>query len=190
MNTAQGAWLLAFVLAAGLIFATAPSQARRDGPARTERVDMVVIHSTGGPTCDLRTGRPIWVDAGTMAPNLRLIEAHPTLGIHYMIDRDGTLHTSVPEDQLAHHVFRYSQRSIAVELINDGDGRDPFPPAQIDAVVRLLRDIVQRRQIPRAGIVRHSDFDTAALPCDPKQRRKVDPGAAYPHEGVLDRVFG
>jgi N-acetylmuramoyl-L-alanine amidase len=165
------------------------AQARRDGPPRGRAIDMVVIHSTGGPTCDAATGRPVWVKAGTLDDNLRHIEAHPRLGIHYMIDRDGTLRASVPEDQVAHHVFTHSSRSIAIELINDGDGVDPFAEAQLAALVTLLRDIVQRRDIRRDGVVRHSDLDRALLPCDRTQRRKVDPGPAYPHQAVLDRVF-
>ena len=164
------------------------AQARKTGAIRTQPIDMVVVHSTGGPTCDAATGKPIWVSAGTLDDNLRHIEAHPVLGIHYMIDRDGTLRTSVPEGQVAHHVYSFSQRSIAIELINDGDGRDPFPEAQITSLVKLLRDIRQRHAIPREGIKRHSDLDTAPLPCDKTQRRKVDPGSAFAYESVLDRV--
>ncbi len=180
---------LAGALAAMLVLASGPADARRTGHPRSEAIDTVVIHSTGGPTCDPATGRPVWIGAGTMEDNLRHIEAHPTLGVHYMIDRDGTLRASVPEDQVAHHVFRHSGRSIGIELINDGDGRDAFPAAQIDALVALLRDIAQRRAIPRSGIVRHSDLDIAPMPCDRTQRRKVDPGNAYPHLDVLERVF-
>ena len=135
------------------------------------------------------TGRPLWVRAGTLDDNLRLIEAHPVLGIHYMIDRDGTVRASVPEAQVAHHVYRFSERSIAIELINDGDGLDPFAQAQLSALVELLHDISKRRGIKRDGVKRHSDLDHARLPCDRTQRRKVDPGAAYPHEAILDRVF-
>jgi hypothetical protein len=175
--------------ALALALASAPALARKTGPARTQPIDMVVIHATGGPTCDANTGQAIWVTAGTLEDNLRTIEAHPTLGIHYMIDRDGTLRTSVPEHQVAHHVLTHSARSIAVELVNDGDGRDPFATAQIDALVALLKDIVRRHGITRAGIVRHSDLDRSILPCAPEQRRKVDPGDAYPHHAVLDRVF-
>ena len=163
--------------------------ARRTGAARTQAIDMVVIHSTGGPTCDAGTAKPMWVGAGTLEENLRRIEAHPVLGIHYMIDRDGRVRASVPEDQLAHHVYSVSGRSIAIELINDGDGRDPFAQAQLSALVELLRDIAKRRGIRREGIKRHSDLDHAMLPCDRTQRRKVDPGAAYPHEAILQRVF-
>ena len=180
--------------AAGLVFtslavAVGGAMARRSGAERTQAIDMVVIHSTGGPTCDAGTGKPIWVRAGTLDDNLRLIEAHPVLGIHYMIDRDGSVRTSVPEGQVAHHVYSVSGRSIAIELINDGDGRDAFAEAQLSALVELLRDIKQRRGIRRDGIKRHSDLDHGRLPCDTTQRRKVDPGAAYPHEAILERVF-
>jgi N-acetylmuramoyl-L-alanine amidase len=159
------------------------------GSMRSEPVDMIVIHSTGGPTCDEATGKPVWVKAGSLDEDLRNIEANPKLGIHYMIDRDGTVRTSVPEDRFANHVFTYSGRSIAIELVNDGDGHDPFPKAQIDALVKLLKDITRRRGIVREGIKRHSDLDHGMLWCDRKQRRKVDPGAAFPFQAVLDRVF-
>jgi N-acetyl-anhydromuramyl-L-alanine amidase AmpD len=129
------------------------------------------------------------VGGGSLNDNLTLIEAHPKLGIHYMIDRDGTVRASVPENQKAHHVLHYSDRSIAIELINDGDGSDPFPEAQLASLVNLLRDIKQRRGIRRDGIKRHSDLDHAKLPCDRTQRRKVDPGAAFPYATILDRVF-
>ncbi len=165
------------------------AEARRIGFVRTQVIDMVVIHSTGGPTCDVRTGKPIWVGAGTLEENMRNIEADPKLGIHYMIDRDGTLRASVPEDEVANHVFHFSGRSIAIELINDGDGLDPFPEAQLASLVKLLRDIKQRRGIKRDGIKRHSDLDHALLYCDKTQRRKVDPGVAFPFASILDRVF-
>lgn len=172
-----------------LTFSASNAEARRTGSMRTHAIDMVVIHSTGGPTCDANTGKPIWVSAGTLEENLKQIEANRNLGIHYMIDRDGTVRASVPEDQMVHHVFHYSQRSIAIELINNGDGIDPFPEAQLTALVNLLRDIKQRRGMKRDGIKRHSDLDHAKLPCDNTHRRKVDPGAAFPYAAILDRVF-
>ena len=180
----------ALALLAVAACASGPAQARTTGGPRTQPVDMVVIHSTGGPTCDAQN-RPIWVPGGELEDNLRVIGAHPTLGIHWMIDRDGTVRASVPESQVAYHVLKYSRRSIAVELINDGDGRDPFPPAQINALVDLLHGVLQRNpHIARAGVVRHSDVDLGHMPCAPERRRKVDPGDAYPHAEVLQRVFG
>ena len=180
--------MIVLVLAALTVMAN-DAEARRAGKVRTEAIDMVVIHSTGGPTCDAASGKLIWVSAGTLAENIRQIEADPRLGIHYMIDRDGTLRASVPEDDAVHHVFHYSGRSIAIELINDGNGRDPFPDAQLASLVTLLSDIKQRRGITRDGIKRHSDLDHAWLSCDSTQRRKVDPGAAFPFKSILNRVF-
>ena len=79
------------VVLAALTVTANDAEARRTGNVRTQAIDMVVIHSTGGPTCDATTGKPIWVEADTLEENLRNIEADPKLGIHYMIDRDGTL---------------------------------------------------------------------------------------------------
>lgn len=171
------------------VFLVGEAEARRHGKMREVVIDMVVIHSTGGPTCDAQTGKYIWVGAGTLAENIKNIEADRNLGIHYMIARDGSLRSSVPEEEMVHHVFHYSGRSIAIELVNDGDGRDPFPEAQLASLVKLLRDIKDRRGIKRTGIKRHSDLDHALLPCDKTQRRKVDPGAAFPYEFILERVF-
>jgi N-acetylmuramoyl-L-alanine amidase len=109
-----------------LTLLTAPAndaQARRNGSLRTEAIDMVVIHSTGGPTCDSQTDRPVWIGAGSLKDNLHKIESDPNLGIHYMIDRDGTLRASVPEEQMVHHVYHYSGRSIAIELNKEPRGK-------------------------------------------------------------------
>lgn len=190
MRTVTQGWryaLAALVLTACI---ASPAHARRSGAQRTQPVDLVVIHSTGGPTCNAQ-GQPIWVPAGELTENLRHIEAHPRLGIHWMIDRDGRTRASVPEHQVAHHVLTHSRHSIAIELINDGDGRDPFPPAQIDALVTLLQGIAQRHPgVTRRSIQRHSDLDRSRMPCAPERRRKVDPGPAYPHQEVIERAFG
>ena len=106
-----------------------------------------------------------------------------------MIDRDGTRMRSVPEDEVAHHVFGHSARSVAIELINDGDGIDPYPAAQLNTVTGLIYDIANRRDVARQGIKRHSDLDVGVMPCDRSQRRKGDPGAAFPFEAVLDAAF-
>jgi N-acetyl-anhydromuramyl-L-alanine amidase AmpD len=165
-----------------------PADAKRTGALRTH-VDMVVIHSTGGPKCDEKTNHVVWVKGGELETNMRFIEAHPVLGIHYMVGSNGELRRSVPENQIGHHVMGHSERSIAIELVNDGDGIDPFSDAQLQTLIDLLRDINKRWNIPRQRVVRHSDLDRSMLPCSPKQRRKVDPGPAFPYERVLDAVY-
>jgi N-acetyl-anhydromuramyl-L-alanine amidase AmpD len=189
-DPARRAAIVALTFAAATMLVATDAAALRSGPRRTRAIDTVVIHSTGGPTCDAKTGKPVWIGAGTLDEDLRNIEANPKLGVHYMIDRDGTVRSSVPEDRIANHVFHYSGQSIGIELINDGDGRDPFPEAQLAALVGLLKDITHRHHITREGIQRHSDLDHGLLACDRTQRRKVDPGAAFPFAAVVDGVFG
>ena len=185
----QRKYTLIWLFLTALTIQASDAEARRNGCLRKETIDMVVIHSTGGPTCDTRTDKPVWIGAGTLAENLLKIEANPNLGIHYMIDRDGSLRSSVPEEQMVHHVLHYSGRSIAIELINDGDGIDPFTDAQLASLVNLLRDIKQRRGIKREDIKRHSDLDHGRMSCDKTQLRKVDPGSAFPYKSILDQVF-
>jgi N-acetyl-anhydromuramyl-L-alanine amidase AmpD len=175
-------------LAAALLTLCTTTWAVKSGPVRRVPLQLIVIHTTGGPVCDA-AGRPAWVGAGSLRENIATIEAHPRLGIHYMIDRDGTTVSSVPEGRIAHHVFRHSEASIAVELVNDGDGVDPFPPAQLDALVELLRGLVQRHRLAPAAVKRHSELDFGRLPCAPERRRKVDPGRAFPMQEVLRRVY-
>jgi N-acetyl-anhydromuramyl-L-alanine amidase AmpD len=171
-----------------LLAACESAWAVKSGPLRKTLPDMIVIHATGGPTCNAQ-GEPIWVRAGELQENLEAIERHPTLGVHYMIDRDGRIVSSVPEDRVAHHVFTFSARSIGIELVNDGDGLDPFPEPQLEALVGLIRGLGRKYGITAGNVKRHSDLDRARLPCAPERRRKVDPGEAFPLERVVRRAF-
>ena len=75
--------------------------------------------------------------------------------------------------------------SIGIEIVNPGeetlaDGTrafTPYPPAQIDLLVRLVRDIVDRHQIKPERILGHSDI---------APQRKIDPGAAFPWRRLAD----
>lgn len=179
---------LALTLSLGALWQ--PVLARTNGPARTQPVDMVVLHATGGPSCN-DFDQPIWVRAGTFEGDVRATNAHPRLGVHWMIARDGRTAASVPESEIANHTAGFNRRSIGVQLVNDGDGLDPFPTPQIDALIGLLQGIVRRHpDVHRDGVVRHSDLDTDPLRCAPERRRHPGPGAAFAYPQVLDAVFG
>jgi N-acetyl-anhydromuramyl-L-alanine amidase AmpD len=111
----------------------------------------------------------------------------PIISIHYMVGRDGAVATGVPETIAATHASGWNQRSIGIELVNNGDGRDPFPPPQIAALVRLVQAIRQRHPaITPARVLRHSDVDRSTFsetrhgPGCGAFRRKEDPGPAFP----------
>lgn len=68
--------------------------------------------------------------------------------------------------------------SVGIEIVNPGykdtpAGRvyHPFPQAQIDRLIVLLKDIVARHQIPPENILGHSDIAPT---------RKQDPGPLFP----------
>jgi hypothetical protein len=174
--------------------------AKPGGHARGRAVDTIIVHALGGPDC--RSGRRFYRtvegDAQTwMATFNRL----PIISIHYMVGRDGAVAAGVPEAIAATHASGWNQRSIGIELVDNGDGHDPFPPAQIGALVRLVQGIRERHPaITAARVLRHSDVDHSTFsearhgPGCGAFRRKEDPGprlsVAAVHGGDRARVHG
>lgn len=140
------------------------------------RVDLLVIHYTA---LDFATSLRVLTESGVSS--------------HYLVDVDPpTIYRLVDEDRRADHagVSFWRQRhllntsSIGIEIVNPGyedtpEGRRwfPFPKAQIDAVVALVRDIVRRWQIPPERVLGHGDIAPG---------RKVDPGPLFPWKRLAD----
>ena len=127
---------------------------------------MVVLHYTG-----MRTAAEALE---------RMCDPAAEVSAHYMIDEDGTVIRLVNEEKRAWHAGRSSWRgvtdinsaSVGIELVNPGHewGYRPFPDAQMDALLPLLADVIDRHDIPRANVVGHSDIAPA---------RKSDPGELF-----------
>lgn len=161
--------------------ACAPLPQRPDIPTRWQpspnfnarQADMVVIHHTGSDSVERA---------------LRVL-ADPALKVsaHYLVGRDGSIYQLVDERARAWHAGKASwgavsdvnSASLGVELDNDGD--EPFPPAQIAALIELLSDVKRRHGIPTANFVGHSDV---------APRRKVDPSRHFPWRELAARGFG
>jgi N-acetylmuramoyl-L-alanine amidase len=127
---------------------------------------------------------------------------------HYYIDRDGRIECWVPDTRIAHHTRGWNPVSIGIELVNLGrypdwlDSRrqqmdEPYPDAQVDALLVLLAELRARLPALR-GIAGHEDLDLTEVPSsdDPARlvRRKRDPGPMFPWTRVmaecgLDRRF-
>ena len=137
---------------------------------RKHPISMIVLHYTVIPTCEESL--------------LRLTETTNEVGkvsAHYLVDRNGCIYNLVDESKRAWHAGLGSwaglndinSRSIGIEIVNVGltaDGkREPFPAAQIDAVIKLCKDIQSRHTIKY--VLGHSDV---------APQRKQDPGEAFP----------
>lgn len=153
------------------------------------QVDLAVIHCTELP--DLAAAREygerVLYPSGTGNSG------------HYYIDRDGSVLRYVPDDRIAHHVRGHNARAIGIELVNTGryphwlDSRhqamdEPYPDAQIDALVALLHALALHLPNLR-HVAGHEDLDRDTVPASDNAavpvQRKRDPGPRFPWPRVL-----
>ena len=109
---------------------------------------------------------------------------------HYLIDDSPPrIYRLVEEDRRAWHAgvsfwageTMLNSASVGIEIVNLGDRVDPayapYPTAQIDAVVALVRDIQRRHAIKPHRILGHNDI---------APQRKTDPGPKFPWRRLAD----
>jgi N-acetylmuramoyl-L-alanine amidase len=153
-------------------------------------IDLVVMHCTELP--DLAMAR----EYGERVQHAR---GTGNSG-HYYVDRDGAVHLWVRPTRIANHTRGYNPRSIGIELVNTGrypdwyDSRhqamtEPYPDAQVDALVALLQSL--RRDLPQLRFVAgHEDLDIAEVEASDdatlKVWRKRDPGTQFPWARVIE----
>ena len=113
----------------------------------------------------------------------------------YIVGRDGTVATSVPEHEVAIHTIGRNAQAIGIELINAGDGREPYADAQVNALAQLVDNVRRRWLIPLADVKGHEDLDNSTFRCAGRTvRRKQDPGPRFPWArfrqelGALERM--
>lgn len=144
------------------LVAPSPNHGERRRP-----LDAIVLHYTGMPTAE-----------GALQ---RLRDPAAEVSCHYFVFEDGRIAQLVPEARRAWHAGRSSWRgesdmnsaSIGVEIAHPGHdgGLPPFPDAQIEATIRLCRDVMARNAVAPARVLAHSDIAPG---------RKVDPGEGFP----------
>lgn len=134
---------------------------------RSLPVSILVLHYTGMPDAQSAIN---WM-------------ANPDskVSAHYVVTEDGKIVRMVDEAKRAWHagvahwrgISDVNSASIGIELVNPGHewGYRPFPDAQINALIPLVHDIMQRHRITRGNVVGHSDVAPA---------RKQDPGELFP----------
>lgn len=86
------------------------------------------------------------------------------------------------------HRNNINDTSIGIEIVNPGYTHNnhgfhwyPFHPSQIDLIIKVCRDIIQRYDIKPINVLAHSDI--APL-------RKYDPGPLFPWKTMFDAGIG
>jgi N-acetylmuramoyl-L-alanine amidase len=172
---------LAIPALALLLSACAPTPDRIGYPSiwvespnfNARRPSYVVLHHTTNATAEQ--------SLRTLTDPLREVSAH------YLVARDGSIFQLVDERFRAWHAGRsrwgsdadLNSASIGIEL--DNSGSEPFPPAQIDALLRLLADLKGRYRIRTENFLGHADVAPG---------RKVDPSAWFPWRELAQYGFG
>ena len=167
------------------------ASARTSGQSRQWAPDVIVIHAVGGPIC--AGGLVVFDEIPSREDDAMFwrheIENNPVIGIHYVIGRNGDVETSIPTSEVANHTVGFNARAIGIELVDRGDGEDPFNAKQIDALVELLRSLRAQYGIRVQNIVTHGDLDQRTCVCaGAPYRRRVDPGANFPIEEIRRRI--
>jgi N-acetylmuramoyl-L-alanine amidase len=144
------------------------------------RAQFVVVHYT----------------SASLERSLQLL-THGEVSSHYLIgDGPATIYKLVDESQRAWHAGEsewegrtwLNSSSIGIEIVNPGykdtpTGKlwYPYSEAQVQALIVLLKDIVQRNHIEPRHIIGHSDI--APL-------RKLDPGPLFPWKRLAQEGLG
>ena len=122
-------------------------------------------------------------------PTSLKILTEQVVSAHYLLTDDAVpvVYGLVDETRQANHAgvsywkgyTQLNASSIGIEIVNPGftegpDGKRiwyPFPQAQIDRLLVLVKDIVARHHIPPENVIGHSDV---------APNRKQDPGPMFP----------
>ena len=140
-------------------------------------VDMLLLHYTG-------------MSSGAAAQE-RLCDPEAKVSSHYIVHEDGLIIQLVDESRRARHagvsswhgLTDINSLSVGIEIVNGGHDYHcpPFPDPQIDAVIRLCRDIQSRWPIPQSRVLGHSDV---------APDRKRDPGERFPWDRLYREGIG
>jgi len=118
---------------------------------------------------------------------LKSRNASGRVSAHYLVTDQGRIVQLVEDSKRAWHAGAGRWRgmndinsvSIGIEL--DNDGREPYPKAQIEALIALLSDLSRRYALQPSAVIGHSDMAPA---------RKKDPGILFPWQRLAEAGFG
>jgi hypothetical protein len=87
----------------------------------------------------------------------------PGVCAHFVIDQDGTIYQLVPLGVMCRHTIGVNDRALGIEMIQEGGSSSHWADqqilhrrAQIRSLVRLVRWLQHRFDIPKSGVIGHA----------------------------------
>lgn len=129
-------------------------------PTSTRQIDKIIVHCTATPE-----GRDYTVADITYWHRQR---GFSTIGYHYVVYRDGSIHTGRDVNIAGAHTVGYNTHSIGVCYVGGmtADGKlakDTRTQLQKDALIKLL--VTLKANYPKATIHGHREYAAKACPC-------------------------
>lgn len=147
----------------------------------SRRARLIVLHHTDMPSAE------------SALNTLRTRNRDGRVSAHYLIGRDGALYQLVADEARAWHagasrwgdLTDLNSASIGIELDYDSGGDNgtagAYPPAQIERLIALLRELTTRLEISPRAVIGHGDIAPT---------RKRDPGVHFPWAQLAQAGFG
>lgn len=104
---------------------------------------------------------------------------------HYLIGKDGTVYSLVPEDRIAYHAgnWDYNVKSIGIELEGKSEDASIFTTPMLASLVVLVRQLSGKYGFPmdRKHIIGHNEVPGAT---------HTDPGKFFPWDKFMTTLTG
>ncbi|MEL6536969.1 MAG: peptidoglycan recognition family protein [Bacteroidota bacterium] len=146
--------------------------------------NMVVIHYTVSPT--LSSTLPIFQPDRLGANRTYIGKFSPlNVSIHYVVDRDGSIYSLLPDSLMARHIIGFNHVSLGIE--NVAMDASSLTTEQLVSNIRLVRFLKQRHPTIEY-LIGHMEYNDTTLPhyqyftsLDPDYRAydKLDPGPDF-----------
>ncbi|NTX10726.1 N-acetylmuramoyl-L-alanine amidase [Myxococcus sp. CA056] len=146
-----------------------PSKNFNDRPAGQD-IDSIVLHHTADPSdessLETLTGKPTSF-MGWLESKYKDVTGRGDVSSHYVIGKEGTIYQLVGDEKRAWHAGEGSlpgkpgdvnDRSIGIEIVNEGDGKDGYTEAQYKALEQLVPYLAKRYDVPADNLVGHKDI--------------------------------
>jgi len=127
---------------------------------RLDSPKMVVVHHTVIPT--LRQTLALF-QRDELAPNRKFINRFSPLnvGIHYVIDRDGTIYNLLPDTIIARHIIGFNHVSLGIE--NVAATKEDLTEAQLKSNAALVNALKSKHPTIQY-LIGHDEYNNTDLP--------------------------